>query len=177
VFCWFSSNHDSRQTNSGPDGAFGLSVPPTTPMLLVHKPGFAHCWKSWTSFHSEPEVLVLTPPFTVAGIVIAEAGQPVVDAEVWICSAVIQYKRPNFATDYAQLYGKPARDYFSTRSGSDGRFSIGQLPAAVGVGLVARKGDGVSQGIEGLYTLNPMPYFAGQPPGRSSPLHLDGSLR
>lgn len=151
-----------RETKSDSDGLFELPLSGGSALLLARKDGYAYMWKSWASFRTGPEVLVLTAPFSVAGVVVDEAGASVADAEVWVKAAVIEHKGRYSTPDYAMLNGTLARDCFSTRSGPDGRFRIGQLAAEAGVLLVASKGEKVSPGIHVLPTLNQMPCFAGQ---------------
>jgi len=139
-------------------GAF--EFPTFMGVVLVTKTGLAPAWRTWNAAPEEPPKIVLSSSSTLAGVVVDDAGQPVADAEVWVPSAL------NTAlTDYGQpsfVFGKMARDLFSTRTSADGKFRIETFPADAQAILLAKKSGKVLRQTANLSRYDELPFHAGQ---------------
>jgi hypothetical protein len=114
---------------TGTDGAFSFQVSASIGFLLAQKTGLAPAWKSLIPMFNSPREtegkLVLTPPGTLAGVVMDESNRPVANAEVYVVMAVgdRSHNKGN------SLFGKPARDHFSAHTDAAGHFRIENFPA------------------------------------------------
>ena len=76
----------------GADGAFSFQVSSGVGVLLAQKPGLAPAWKLLNQMPNAAREtegkLVLTPPGTLAGVVMDESNRPVANAEVFVTMAV-----------------------------------------------------------------------------------------
>jgi protocatechuate 3,4-dioxygenase beta subunit len=100
--------------------------------------------------------------YALEGKVVDENGQPVAGADVWVTMAMpipgggVPAPVVQFAVDpvsgmlmaalpggefsqRSMIFGKPARDCFSTRTGADGRFRIANFPGHTQANLMAHK--------------------------------------
>ena len=128
---------------TGSNGAFGFPLSPYWTYLVARKPGLAAAWICCVNPTKDvlDRRLVLTPPATLAGVVVDGANKPVADVEVWVSAAYNRTLREDGNTIWEYLSGKPARDLFSTRTKTDGRFVVQGFPTnAVADLVVSRPG-------------------------------------
>ena len=131
-----------QRVTTGTNGAYEFQVSPGAPMLLARKPGLAPAWiQHWNPVSDMTgEHLVLTPPTTLAGVVVDEADKPVADAEVWVSTAYGEWQSENGATSYSgYLNGKEARECFSTRTTAEGKFVVQGFPTNAAADLAVCK--------------------------------------
>jgi Carboxypeptidase regulatory-like domain len=141
-------------------GAFEFPMFNGMAMVLATKDGFAPGWQSWYSIPQEPQKIVLNARATLAGMVVDDAGQPVVDAEVWVSSALSKT-----LTDMDQpngIYGKKAQILFSARTSADGKFRIENFPAGAQAMLTAKKDGKAMRQSSQSFQYDELPYHAGQ---------------
>ena len=109
---------------TGADGKFEVTLGPYSP-LVVTKPGLAPAWRDPSPNSTNGAPLVLSPPTTLAGVVVDETGKPLSGAEVFVCVAHTGDKQ-----DYRTfLHRKLARQLFSSHTDASGRFRIENFPA------------------------------------------------
>jgi protocatechuate 3,4-dioxygenase beta subunit len=109
-------------------GGFAISSPFGASLVVVKKPGFAPAWKNWnSSLADSSEPLVLTAPTTLSGLVVDDNDKPVAGAEVWVSNVIVGEVFSE--SQFNNLSGQAARDCFSARTGTDGRFLIENFPA------------------------------------------------
>ncbi len=121
---------------AGADGAFAVRLPRTGAVILARKPGRASAWRQFWNLRSDVEgQLVLTPPAILAGSVVDEADKPVAGAEVSVLIATIETPQEGGGQAFNYIMGKPARDCFHTRTGSDGRFRLEGFPTNAAANL------------------------------------------
>jgi len=115
---------------SGTNGQFDLQIARVTTVVIARKPGLAPAWSQyWNPTSDLPaERLVLTPPTTLAGIVVDDTDKPVAGAEVWVGAAYSEKLMDDNSRSFSYLNGKPARQCFSTRTTADGRFRLEGFP-------------------------------------------------
>ena len=117
-----------KQITTGADGAYAFQVSRGLGFLLARKPGLAPAWKQlgqpFNRRGQTDNTLVLTPPGTLAGIVLDESNQPVAKAKVSVEMAISQLTQGNGAQSFNFFTGKPARDLFATRTDATGHFRI-----------------------------------------------------
>ena len=113
---------------SGTDGTFEFQVSSTMGIVLAQKPGLAPAWKLLNQMiNSARETggkLMLTPPGILAGTVTDESNRPVANAEVYVAMAMGERTRNNGVMVFNSLFGKSARECFSTRTDAAGHFRI-----------------------------------------------------
>jgi len=128
-----------QQVTTPRDGSFDLALPRTQAVFLVTKAGLAPAWRqSWNARQDlTNQQLVATSPKGLAGVVVDEADKPVSDAQVYVSIAITETALPGGARTFNHLSGKIARNLFSARTGSDGRFRLEGLPDA-GVDLAVQ---------------------------------------
>ncbi len=123
------------QTTSGSDGTYEFQVPRGLGFLLARKPGLAPAWQPlsqpFNSMRETASPLVLTPPGTLAGVVLDESNQPVANAEVSVEQAFSGVPPRNRSWSFNSLAGKPARDLFAVRTDAAGRFRIENFPTRI----------------------------------------------
>ena len=121
-----------KQINTGANGAFGFEVSRDNGFLLARKAGLAPAWKQLGQpFNPATEAenkLMLTPPGTLAGMVMDESNQPIANAEVSVGLAVTENSRADGLQNFNYLTGKPARDFFAARTDATGHFRIENFP-------------------------------------------------
>lgn len=109
---------------TGADGTFEIPWVNYT-HLIARKPGLAPSWRQLTPTATNRGPMVLSPPTRLAGVVVDESAKPVSQAEVFVCAAHI-----GATTEWSTLLGaRLARQLFSTRTDSNGRFEIDSFPA------------------------------------------------
>ena len=120
------------QITTRADGAFEFQVTNNTGFLLARKPGRALAWQQLGRlFNSGDETqieLALTPPGTLAGVVMDESNQPVGGAEVSVAMAFQFMALEDGGQMLNEFSGQSARDQFSTRTDVAGHFRIENLP-------------------------------------------------
>lgn len=114
-------------------GGFGVAAGSRVTFVVVKKEGLAPGWKTWSSMLDDsPDPVILTAPTALAGSVVDENNQPVAGAEVWVSDAMA-------GDPQTRIFGKPARENFSAKTGADGRFRIENFPADGQATLAVRK--------------------------------------
>jgi uncharacterized GH25 family protein len=110
-------------------------------LVLARKSGFAPVWRQWLQplLGEVEEPVTLTSPTELRGTVVDEADQPVPDAEVWLVVGLCEARMDVNSTTFTYLGGKVARDLFSTRTASDGRFRLEGFPTNVTADLAVFK--------------------------------------
>ena len=120
-------------------GAFAVSASAYSTLVVVKKASFSTAWKTWSALIPvSTDPIVLTAPAALSGVVVNDSGQPVADAEVWVAGANIG-NGYDVASQYNELFGGPAKSFFSARTGADGRFRIENFPADGRAGLAVHK--------------------------------------
>ncbi|MCL5098106.1 MAG: carboxypeptidase-like regulatory domain-containing protein [Candidatus Omnitrophica bacterium] len=131
---------EKQRLTTGANGTFEFAVPShSLTFLVASKPGRAPAWNQYWNLSADKtnECLVMTPPSTLAGVVVDEANKPVPSATVWISSAYSEgILEDNGTRTFHYLSDKPARDLFSARTGADGRFRIKGFPTNATADLV-----------------------------------------
>lgn len=125
----------TQRTVTDSNGVFVVFSAPGATLAVVKKAGLATAWKTWSPpLADSSDPVVLTAPTALAGVVADENNQPVAGAVVWVTRAIIgnEYGRAEPANE---LFGRPAREYFSARTAADGRFRIADFPGDGRVGL------------------------------------------
>ncbi len=125
-------------------GLFEFTLSLATSQVIARKPGFAPAWNQYHQYRrpagdTTDERLVLTTPTTLGGRVVDEADKPVADAEVWVSMAYSERPLGDGETAVSYLSGKPARNFFSTRTTADGTFRIEGFPASASADLAVSK--------------------------------------
>lgn len=153
-----SAQEMEQQTTTGTDGSFALQASRDRGFLLARKPGLAPAWKQLGQPFNTPGAtnnLVLTPPGTLAGIVVDESNRPMANAEVFVTLAFHEIFLENGGQTINYLTGKPARDSFAARTDDAGHFRIENFPTNAGAifavhspGRVLRPSDQQSPDIE-----------------------------
>jgi hypothetical protein len=149
------------------NGAFQFQISRATGILLARKPGLAPAWKSlnqpYGSIPDTEEHLALTPPGTLAGVVVDEADKPVANAGVSAAAARCDILMEDGSHRFHYLLGKSARDCFAARTDAAGRFRIENFPSnAVAALTVQTPGKVLRQSPEDSFNLNTLPWRAGQ---------------
>ena len=125
-----------KQITTGADGAYEFQVPRGTGYLLARKPGLAPAWKQLGQSPNVPGAaennLALTPPGTLAGVVVDESNQPVANAEVSVTMAFHEIALENGGRMFSYLDGKLARECFAARTDATGHFRIENFPTNAG---------------------------------------------
>jgi protocatechuate 3,4-dioxygenase beta subunit len=131
-----------KQITTGTNGAFGFEVSRAPGYLLARKPGMAPGWRQlnqgFNRIRETGNNIVLTPPGTLAGVVVDEGDKPAANAEVSVTMAFGDMTSENGARSFNYFTGKPARDLFSTRTDGAGRFRIENFPTNAGAMLAVR---------------------------------------
>ena len=141
-------------------GAFEFPMFHGMGLVLVKKTGLAPSWMTWYSAPQESPKIVLNTSSTLAGVVVDNAGQPVADAEVSVSSALNKT-----VTDFGQpngIYGKIARELFSTQTSADGKFRIENFPSdGQAIFSVKKTGKALHQTTTS-FRHDELPFHAGQ---------------
>ncbi|MGD0743862.1 MAG: carboxypeptidase regulatory-like domain-containing protein [Verrucomicrobiota bacterium] len=156
-----------RQVATETNGAFAFQVSREQGCLLARKPGLAPAWKLLNlPFNSVPDMeahLVLTPPASLAGVVVDEADKPVVNAEVSVVMAVGEMSPEGPVRTVNFIIGKPAHDCFAARTDAAGRFRIESFPTNATAALaVQAPGKALRQSEPNFAGLDSLPWRAGQ---------------
>lgn len=119
-----------QRVTTGTDGSFEFQISRGPNLVLATKVGLAAAWRYYWNPTKDlaEERLVLTPPTTIAGVVVDEKDKPVGDAEVWVSLAYSERTLDGNTRSYDTLHGKPARESFSTRTTAKGKFVIQGFP-------------------------------------------------
>jgi hypothetical protein len=108
---------------TGADGKFEVVVPAFS-RLVVRKPGMAPAWRELNPYRTNNAPIALSPPTTLAGVVVDQAGGPVREAEVFVSAAHTGDK----ADRTTFLGGKLTRQLFSSHTDANGHFQIENFP-------------------------------------------------
>jgi hypothetical protein len=149
------------------NGAFQFQVSRASGILLARKPGLAPAWQRLNQpFNSIPDLdqhLALTPPRTLAGVVVDEADKPVANAGVSAAAVRCDISLEDGSRSFNYLLGKSARDCFAARTDADGRFRIENFPSNAAAGLTVQSpGKVLRQSPENSFNYNTLPWRAGQ---------------
>jgi hypothetical protein len=122
-------------------GVFWFPVLDPATMLVARAPTGALTWQSVSHLKSNdlPVFLIIAEPAEIAGRVVNPSGQPVAGAEVWAAEAVCLTRLGEERLGSGRLTGKPAREFFRTRTAADGRFLLQGVPSNCGVNLAVTK--------------------------------------
>jgi protocatechuate 3,4-dioxygenase beta subunit len=156
-----------NQSVTRADGAFAVEETRSTGFLLARRTGLAPAWKQLTpqiNPAGETDVrLALTPPSTLAGVVVDESNQPVTNAEVFAAIAVNEILLENGGRSFSYLRGKLARDTFGARTDKAGHFRIEDFPGNVNAMLaVSSPGKTLRQTASDSISIDSLPFHAGQ---------------
>lgn len=121
-----------KQVTTGTDGAYAFQVLQENGVLLARKRGLACTWDLFTPGHNSmrgPErTIVMTPPGTLAGVVVDESNRPISKVEVSVTMATYEVTSPKVQRWLVVLGGKNAHDCFAAITDADGRFCIDNFP-------------------------------------------------
>jgi hypothetical protein len=120
------------------NGSFHLTFPENGVLLLVSKPGLAPAWKQLNRNSAKEDRLILTPPTSLAGVVVDETDKPVTNAEVSVSVAVTESILEGGRRTFNMLGGNQARDRFNARADAAGRFRIEGFPTNATADLLVR---------------------------------------
>jgi uncharacterized GH25 family protein len=139
------------------------AMPHTPAILIARKPGLAPAWVQIQAFSAGEPRFVLTPPSFLAGQVVDEAEKPVAGAEVFVLTAFSETAGEGSSRTFNYLSGKVARELFTAKAGTDGRFRIDNFPTNASAALLA-VAPGKAQRAAGQQHFSPdsMPCRAGQ---------------
>lgn len=128
-----------KKVTTGAGGAYEFQVSQENGFILARKAGLANGWKQFNQMYNpvrdKEEKIVLTPPGTLAGIVVDESGKPVANAEVSVAMALISSVGAEGARSFNYLTGKPLHDSYVTNTDAAGHFSIENFPTNAGAGF------------------------------------------
>ena len=128
-----------KQMATMADGAFALQVSRGTGFLLARKTGLAPAWRQLNqqinSGGETDQRLALTPPTSLAGVVVDESNQPVAAAEVFVVMAVSEVTLENGARTFNYLSGKFERQLFTAHTDTAGHFRIENFPTNAAAAL------------------------------------------
>ncbi len=164
---WLNRLELKKQITTAADGTFEFEVSHASGFLLAQKPGSAPAWKQlnqpFNPTRDVKDLLVLTPPAALAGVVADEAGKPVANAEVSVAMAVCEITREDGARSFNYFTGKPAHDCFTARTDAAGRFRIEHFPTnATAVLAVKAPGKALRPSPQDSISFDSLPYRAGQ---------------
>ncbi|HEY1661794.1 MAG TPA: carboxypeptidase regulatory-like domain-containing protein [Verrucomicrobiae bacterium] len=141
-------------------GVFAFPAFHGTSLVVVTKQGIAPTWRTWyNGAPQESQKIVVSASSKLAGVVADDAGRPVADAEVWVSSALnktVTDMGPNF------VFGKTARELFSTRTSADGQFHIENFPADAQASLSVKKAGLAQHQAANSLPYDQLPFHAGQ---------------
>jgi protocatechuate 3,4-dioxygenase beta subunit len=158
---------EKQTATTGADGAFSFQVSSSMGILLAQKPGLAPAWKLLNQMPSSAREtegkLMLTPPGTLAGVVLDESNRPVANAEVYVAMAVGERSHNNGVRVFNSLFGKPARDHFSAHTDAAGHFRVENFPTnAAAMLAVESPGKVLHPAEQESYNFEEAGYRAGQ---------------
>lgn len=144
------------------DGSFVFSAPAAQQaddgrqqaLVLARKDGFAMAWDGWNTKEDLASVLKLTKTASVGGKVVSDDGRPVTGAEVELVHFSV----------YRKIYVPQASlvPGFSTKTGTDGSFSFGDLAEETTTEFLVR-----AQGCATVCTYDPCSSTGGFSPGQA----------
>jgi protocatechuate 3,4-dioxygenase beta subunit len=123
-----------KQVITSADGAYEFQTSQNTGVLLARKSGLAHAWLELNRTIQERK-LVMTPPGTLAGVVVDDFDKPVVNAEIYLTGGLVCLSRADGSKAFNYLGMKPMRNNFSARTDANGYFKIENLPNNAYVGF------------------------------------------
>jgi protocatechuate 3,4-dioxygenase beta subunit len=146
-----------QSVTSGGDGTFALPISSSSGIVLTKKTGLAPAWKLLNRTPNavqEPEgKLEMRTPGTLEGLVVDGSDKPVAGAEAYVALALDDESQNGLI--WNALAGKQARDLFSARTDSAGRFRIENFPsnavailAAEAPGKISRPSEEAAQDLE-----------------------------
>jgi hypothetical protein len=156
-----------KQITTGTDGAFGIQVSRDSGFLLARKPGMAPGWRQlnpgFKRIRETGNHIVLTPPGTLAGVIVDEGDRPVANAEVSVTTAISDLSSENGAQPLNYFTGKPTRDCFSAHTDGAGHFRIENSPTNANAMLAVRSPGKVLQPSQQRFSdVHTAGYRAGQ---------------
>ena len=156
-----------EQITTSTNGAFEFQISRASALLLATKPGLAPAWKALNQqlnpARDTEERLVLTPPATLAGVVVDDADKPVANARVSVAMAVSEIPQEAGGRIFNYITGKPARDCFAGRTDAVGHFRIENFPTNATAALaVQAPGKALRQSPQDSTSFDSLPYRARQ---------------
>lgn len=128
--------------------SFELKLSGQGTLVIAKKEGFAPAWRAFLPGNGDSEgQLALRDGGLISGKVVDASDKPVANAEVFVEFANLPAEQQQGSPALGYLFGKPARDLFSARTGSDGEFVIRNFPTnasaqlAVDAGSLAMRRD------------------------------------
>ena len=150
----------TEQATTDSQGAFAFPAVQGMCSVVVTKAGLAPAWRSWYSAPDEPQKIALGASSVLAGVVADDSGHPVADAEVWVSSALNTTMSDDGQPNY--LFGKIARQLFSTQTTADGQFRIENFPADAQASLAVKKTGEALHQTGNSSSFGELPFHAGQ---------------
>jgi protocatechuate 3,4-dioxygenase beta subunit len=156
-----------EQLTTRADGAFALQVSRSTGFLLAQKPGLAPAWRQLNQqlnpAGETEQRLALTPPASLAGVVVDESNQPVANIEVFVAIAASEISLENGGRTFSYLRGNLARDCFAAHPDAAGHFRIENFPTNANAALAVRSsGKALRQSPQESISFDSLPWHAGQ---------------
>jgi hypothetical protein len=158
---------EKQTVTVGADGGFSFQTSTSIGILLAQKPGLAPAWKLLNQMPGSAREtegrLLLTPPGILAGTVLDESNQPVASAEVYVALAIGERAQNNGIGAFNTLFGKPARECFSTHTDAAGHFRLENFPTnAAAMLAVESPGKALRSPEQESYNFAEAGYRAGQ---------------
>ncbi len=126
-----------QTVTTGADGRYTVVLSAGVNHLFAYKPGLAPTWiQHWNPMNDiTDEQLVMTPPESVAGMVVDDADKPVAGAKVWVTSGYLQTPAVAGRGTLSYMSRMPKLELLSTVAGADGKFRIEGIPTNAAVDL------------------------------------------
>lgn len=148
----------NKTTSSGADGTFSFPISSSVGIVLAKKAGLAPAWKllnqTPNSLRESEAKLVMTAPGVLEGTVVDESNKPVAGAETYVLAAFDDQSQRGVLS-WNAVFGRQARNLFSARTDSAGRFRIENFPsnavamlAAETAGKISRPSEEAAQDLE-----------------------------
>ena len=153
-----SSAVKKQAVTSGADGRFSFPISFSVGTILAKKAGLAPAWKllnqtPYSARETEGKLEMMAPGI-LEGTVVDGSNKPVAGAEAFVLMAFDDQSQSGAVT-WNALLGKQARDLFSARTDSAGRFRIENFPsnatamlAAESPGKISRPPEDAAHGLE-----------------------------
>jgi len=103
--------------------------------IVAHKPGLALGWTIWKMREDEASTIELGEPEKLKGVIVDEAGKPVVGAQVYASLSRIK-QTPEGKEKKEWLGGIAPLHELGTQTNNQGAFVFDNLPASLGVDLL-----------------------------------------
>lgn len=145
------------RATSGADGTFSFPLSSKAGLIVATKPGLAPAWQLLSPSPNAPgeteAKLEMTAPGILEGTVVDEANKSVAGVEAYVLMALDNKSQGEFSGN--AIFGRQARNLFSARTDSVGRFRIENFPsnavamlAAETPGKISRPSEEAAQDLE-----------------------------